>query len=112
MNRKAIFLDCDGTLLDVSRGMNTISEKTKFAIKKLQENGHLVFISSGRCLPAMPQDIINANPTGYIAACGAICLANGKEIFSRSFSDCDIEIIKDFCDRNNGVYMLENQEKI
>jgi len=45
-DKKAIFLDLDGTIID--HESYTIPESTIFAIKKAQENGHLVVIATGR----------------------------------------------------------------
>ena len=46
MNRKLIFFDIDGTIIPEDTGV--IPESTKEAIKKAKENGHLVFINTGR----------------------------------------------------------------
>lgn len=45
---KYIFFDIDGTLVDIKDGKTYIPESTKRTIKKLQENGHVVGIASGR----------------------------------------------------------------
>lgn len=42
---KYIFFDIDGTILSRE---NTIPEKTIYALKKLKENGHKIFICTGR----------------------------------------------------------------
>lgn len=46
--KKAIFIDFDGTLMDSTKGI--IPKKSIESVKKLQENGHLVVIATGRNL--------------------------------------------------------------
>ena len=46
MNRKLIFFDIDGTIAVEPTG--EIPDSAKEAIKKAKENGHLVFINTGR----------------------------------------------------------------
>ena len=46
-NKKALFLDLDGTLLDDAKGIPDIN---RTAIEKLLENGHSVIITTGRPL--------------------------------------------------------------
>ena len=48
MGRKAVFFDCDGTLL--SHHTNTVPASAKLALKALQENGILTVLSTGRHL--------------------------------------------------------------
>ena len=45
MNKKVIFIDVDGTLLDYE---NRLPESASIAIKKARENGHKVYICTGR----------------------------------------------------------------
>ena len=47
-NRKILFFDIDGTLL--SHRTLQIPESAKRAIRKAKENGHLIFINTGRTI--------------------------------------------------------------
>ena len=44
--KKVLFFDIDGTLL--SHRTLTIPESAKRAVRKAKENGHLIFINTGR----------------------------------------------------------------
>ena len=59
MSRKFFFFDIDGTLVDYQGNQHIIPNSTKEAIIKLQENGHIVAIASGRqivtILPVMKE---------------------------------------------------------
>ena len=46
MNKAALFFDVDGTLIDEQTKI--VPESTLRALKQARENGHLVFINTGR----------------------------------------------------------------
>lgn len=46
MNKKYVFIDMDGTLID--KGNMDILESTKLAIRQAQQNGHTVILNTGR----------------------------------------------------------------
>lgn len=91
MNKKYIFLDLDGTILDHNNG--GASTSTLEAIKLLHENGHEVFIATGRppCLfYGIDKEL---NIPSYIAANGRIAVLNGKVIFK---DPIDPKLVHDF----------------
>ena len=84
MNKKFIFLDLDGTIID--HGHNGILPSTIYAINELQKNGHEVIIATGRP-PALFFGVDKKlNVNSYIAANGAIVVHNGKIILSESIN--------------------------
>ncbi len=48
MSKKFFFFDIDGTLAVGTPGRQHIPESTKYALKKLEENGHFIAIATGR----------------------------------------------------------------
>lgn len=112
MNKKIIFLDCDGTIFDVPRNMPHISEKTGYAIKELIKNGHIVFIASGRCKCILPSEVVELNPSGYITCNGAYCYTKDKLIYCDNVDEKLVLEFKDYCKKNKGVYFLETPENI
>jgi Cof subfamily protein (haloacid dehalogenase superfamily) len=89
MERKAVFFDIDGTLLDYRHG---IPESTKKAIEQLQERGHLAFINTGRGRANVGEDELEGlNFNGIIAGCGTYVEYDGKCVFNR---EIDLEVIK------------------
>ena len=48
--RKLIFFDIDGTIVTEARDGRIIPDSTRTALRKLQQNGHLCFINTGRAL--------------------------------------------------------------
>ena len=46
--KKAIFFDIDGTLLDYFGDITDMTSRVKESIRALQNEGHYVFIATGR----------------------------------------------------------------
>lgn len=84
MNRKLIFFDIDGTILpDDTR---VVPESTKEAIRKAKENGHLVFINTGRTFSGITTPIFELDFNGYVCGCGTHIYYNGKKIYASTIS--------------------------
>ncbi len=109
--KRIVFLDIDGTILDGSRNMPDISEKTKYAVKKLKENGDYVFIASGRCKGLLYKQVYDLEPDGFILCNGAFGEFEGKKIYSYSFTEEALEGIREVVDRYEGFYIFETLEK-
>ncbi|WP_078576035.1 Cof-type HAD-IIB family hydrolase [Salipaludibacillus agaradhaerens] len=73
---KVIFIDVDGTLVNEH---GVIPESAKVAIKKARENGHLVFICTGRSKAELFPDILNIGFSGIIGAAGGY-IEIGEEV--------------------------------
>lgn len=107
-----IFLDIDGTILDASRGMPDISQKTRYAVKQLQENGDYVIISSGRCKGLLNKQVTDLNSSGYVLCNGAYGEIEGKQIYAISFRPEAISKIKEAVRIRNGFYILETLDEM
>ena len=77
-DKKAIFFDIDGTLRSSIIG---IPESTKEAIKTLKENGHLVFICTGRAKAMLLEELYEMEFDGIIAGAGTYVEYHGKELY-------------------------------
>lgn len=98
MNKKYIFLDLDGTVLD--HGHNGILPSTIYTINELQKNGHEVIIATGRP-PALFFGIDKKlGIKSYIAANGAIAVHNGEIILNNSIDKKLIESLVNFSIEN------------
>lgn len=79
MRKKAVFLDIDGTIWD---NENRIPESTVKAIHEMQENGHAVFINSGRSRSFIrEQKLLDIGFDGIVSGCGTMVEYHGEEIF-------------------------------
>lgn len=68
MNQKLLFFDIDGTLLN--ERTHTIASSTVKAIAQAKQNGHLVFINTGRTRATIDSCIAALQPDGYVCGCG------------------------------------------
>lgn len=80
MDKKLLFFDIDGTLL--AGGIpGYIPDSAIEALTRAQENGHYLFINSGRTYGFMP-DVIKAFPfDGYVCGCGSEVILHGKSLY-------------------------------
>ena len=83
MQTKYIFLDIDGTLFD--HNTPKVPDSTKLAIKKAKENGHKVFICTGRSYRDIPLKIKEIAVDGYIYGVGAHIVIDKQTVFKNCF---------------------------
>lgn len=67
MDKKIIFFDIDGTLIDPRHGL---IPSTKEAIRLLKENGHIPVICTGRTKAFLPKELMELGFHGIIAGAG------------------------------------------
>ena len=67
-DKKILFFDIDGTLL--TSHPFKVPESTSHALTKAHENGHLLFINTGRTKVMMPSALSELHFDGYIYGCG------------------------------------------
>lgn len=113
--RKMVFFDIDGTILDGPT--HQIPESTVRAIRRLRQNGHLAFINSGRTLVSIEKRIRDIGFDGYVCGCGSRVYYQGEQLFSteiphekcleiiRKLRECRIAA---FCEAPNAVYYDAN----
>lgn len=58
MEQKLLFFDIDGTLITEGNGAR-LPESTRIAVKKAREQGHLLFINTGRTRASLPKKFWN-----------------------------------------------------
>ena len=84
MDTKYIFLDIDGTLVNMKSEMPASAKK---ALLLAKEKGHKIIISTGRYYEQIyPWLLESFDFDGIIMSSGATVLWGGKEIFHKSFS--------------------------
>ena len=89
MQKKVLFFDIDNTILTRN---NEIPESTFEAFKKLHENGHLVFVNTGRSRAyVQDENLLSLGFDGFITGCGTMIEYNGKLIKD---SCLDIDLVE------------------
>ncbi len=79
MNRRIVFFDIDGTL--TSEVDSSIPNSAVTAIRKARENGHLMFINTGRCFQNVEPRFREIGFDGYVCGCGTHMICDGEEQF-------------------------------
>ncbi|MGN1168001.1 MAG: HAD-IIB family hydrolase [Lachnospiraceae bacterium] len=72
MKKSALFFDIDGTLTNNHTGI--IQRSALEAILKAKENGHLVFINTGRTICSIQHEIKKFEFDGFLCGCGTYLL--------------------------------------
>ena len=104
---KYLFFDIDGTLLSHTRG---ISPKTIEGLRLLKENGHKIFICTGRSYAEIPELIYQFNFDGIIAAAGEYVRVGDKILHNYLMPEHLIDNIIYHIDQMNIPYVLEGTE--
>lgn len=111
---KAIFLDVDGTLVDYD---NTIPESAVTAIRQARQNGHKVYVCTGRSRAEMQSEIWDIGIDGMIGGNGSYVEDQGQVIMHQLISKEDTKHIVDwlhsrglefYLESNNGLFASEN----
>ena len=108
--RKILFFDIDETLL--SHKTFTIPESTKNALKKAKENGHLIFINTGRTKSLIGDDIKELEFDGYVCGCGTYIEVNNKVLYNNIVNKENYNIILDGLKKYKLNCVLEGEEAI
>ena len=82
MERSVLFFDIDGTLL--SEVTKEIPKSAIEALKKAKDNGHLLFINTGRTRCSLPAEIKRFPFDGYLCGCGTCLIYHEEVLFARS----------------------------
>lgn len=105
---KAVFFDIDGTLIE---GCNPeyryMSEKVQAAIRKLQDEGHYVFIASGRSWAFLDEKIRNFGFDGYVLLNGAVIIFHDEIIYKAPLADEFVQELCKTCDAHGIEYSLQ-----
>lgn len=78
--RKIIFFDIDGTLME-DTASHFVPESTVRALRLARENGHLLYVNTGRPVINVDADVRCLGFDGYICGCGTYIEYDGREVF-------------------------------
>lgn len=109
-DRKAIFFDIDGTIID--NNTKRISDSTIEGIRMARENGHLCFINTGRTRrliePALTDRITF---DGFLLGCGTMVIYRDEVLLHKTFTrELSEEILK-FLAEHRIDALLEGSEE-
>lgn len=89
-----LFFDIDGTLVDEK--LDIVPESAVYALQKAKENGHKIFICTGRCKAIWPPNVLNIGFDGVIGGCGTHIYYHGEELLHATLErELQMEIAED-----------------
>lgn len=111
---KIIFLDVDGTLVDYH---NRIPQSAIEAIQQARQNGHLVYVCTGRSRAEMQPELWDIGLDGMIGGNGSYVEHHEEVVMHQMISEEDSKAIVDwlqgrglefYLESNNGLFASEN----
>lgn len=102
---KIIFLDVDGTLVDYH---NRIPESAIRAIRQARENGHLVYVCTGRSRAEMQPELWEIGLDGMIGGNGSYVEHQGQVVMHQVISKDDSRAIVDWLHERGLEFYLES----
>lgn len=82
MDKKLVFFDIDGTIVD--NETHKIPESTKWAVRMMRRQGHIAVINTGRTWGNVDEEIKEIGFDGYICGCGTYVLFREKWLLKKS----------------------------
>ncbi|MBQ6426110.1 MAG: HAD hydrolase family protein [Clostridia bacterium] len=83
-----LFFDADGTLIDEEK--HAVPQDTAEAVREARNNGHLVFLNTGRPFGHTARDVLAIGFDGHLCACG-MYIRIGDEIIE------DVRLDPEYC---------------
>lgn len=106
MDKKIIFFDVDGTLIDHEK--NEIPPSSINSIKQLQDNGHTVVIATGK----VPYQLDGVEKLlgidSYVCGNGSYVVLNGEEIYNKAMSRDTLKRLVEKCNDRELEIGFEN----
>lgn len=96
MNKKVIFFDVDGTLVDVRSSQEFIPESTIKAIQATKQKGNLCFLCTGRSKAEIFSHILEIGFDGIIGAGGGFVEIGDEMLYHKQVSRNAIHHVVDF----------------
>lgn len=109
---RLFFFDIDGTLIDCEKGIFEIPLNVQKALNELKDNGHGVFIATGRCKSFIVDGVMKYPFSGYVTCNGACVEYLGKIIYKKLIPIEAIEKTHQFCVKYDCAYYFENSDSI
>ena len=87
--KKLIFFDIDGTIVTETGNIceRLIPASFPLTLRKLQENGHLCFINTGRSYAEVDKKIRLLPFDGLVCGCGSYIMHGNKVLFHKTLTD-------------------------
>ena len=108
MNKKIIFFDVDGTLVDVRPAREYIPTSTIQAIQQAKENGHYCVLCTGRSKAEIYDHILDVGFDGIIGAGGGFVEFHNEMLYHKMVNQDAINHVVDFFEKHHFDYYIES----
>ena len=109
LNSKVVFLDIDGTIVDYA---NVFPESAKEAIRIAHDNGHRIYLCTGRSKAERCEEIIEAcNADGIICANGSYVESDGKVLCHKTIPSETTWAVIDYLHEHGMEFYEESNEQ-
>lgn len=112
MDSKLLFFDIDGTLIDCHIGMRDIPDNYIKTLDRLKENGHKVFLATGRCKCFILPGVMSYPFDGYVTCNGGYVEYEGNEVFKEVASVEGIKAAMALSEKYHFNYYFEANDHI
>lgn len=85
MSKKILFFDIDGTL--ITKDTFEMPDSTRRALRKARENGHLIYINTGRVYSIIDPYIHEVGFDGYVCGCGTYIKSGDKVLLEKEIEE-------------------------
>ncbi|WP_458118548.1 HAD family hydrolase [Paenibacillus sp. Z6-24] len=107
--QKIVFIDIDGTLVD---DYGQVPESAQLACRQARENGHLLFLCTGRSKAEIYDSIWDIGFDGMIGAGGGYVEIANKVLYHKKVRPEDVRHMVDFFNRNGIHFYLESNSAL
>lgn len=104
MSRTAVFLDVDGTLID---DYGRVPDSAVQAVREARENGHLVFLCTGRSMTELTGDVLDVGYDGYVLASGAYVQVGSDVLRHETLAPEALRHVADYFGAHGGGYYFQ-----
>lgn len=109
---KLLFFDIDGTLIECGLGIYSITKSTRQALDRLKENGHDVFLATGRCKCFITDGVMDYPFSGYVTCNGGYVEYHGQPVYKAIVSSTAIRATMALCEKYDFNYYFEGTNNI
>ena len=109
MEKKIIFLDIDGTLMDFD---GQLPESAKMALCQAKAEGHRLVLCTGRVKAQISPELLKMNFDGIIASAGAYMECDGREIYRHVVEKDKLNRLVEYFENTQTTYMLQTKDGV
>ncbi len=109
MEKKAVFLDIDGTMVDYG---GVIPASTVEALERAKAKGHKLVICSGRSRFQLDEKLLSLGFSGIVGAAGAFVDVDGVEIYHAYIDEAHRRSSFDYLERHGFTYCYQADDGV